>query len=142
MKTKAKLLLASFILACGGSSAALAASTDDETIAVAPNLPTEKASAGKKGDGKRGEGALAQRRLAQLDKELQLTADQKEQIKAIFAKEVAAARDASSKDRKGALAAVQTQIRAVLTPEQQAKFDKMPKAGQGAAAKPRKGRQN
>ena len=124
MKTKPKFLVVlSLMIAASASAPTFAAAADDGTIAVAPTTPTEKAAPGRR-DGKRVQGMLEQR-LEQLDKNLQLTADQKEQIKAIWAKEATAAKAGEGKDRRAALKATRDQVRAVLTPDQQAKFDKM-----------------
>ena len=60
-----------------------------------------------------------------------LTADQKKKITDIYAKAAAAAPEA----RGEAMQAAQKEIRAVLTPEQQKKFDEMPQAGKGGGKK-------
>lgn len=138
MNTKIKLLLISFSLAIlAGRSAFAAASSDDGTIAVAPTTPSENSSGAKNRDGKRAQG-MAEQRLEQLDKTLQLTADQKQQIKDIWAKEAAAAKSAEGKDRRAALMRSHDAVRAILTPAQQEKFDHMKPAGRGAGAKGKK----
>ena len=113
---------------------AAAAAEEDETIAIAPPLPSEVVRPAAQGDGKRVQAALEQR-IEQLDRRLQLTAAQKEQVKEIWARELAAARGAKGgdpKDRRAALTKTRDEIRAILTPEQKAKFDKMPAEGRGA----------
>ena len=66
-----------------------------------------------------------------------LTAEQKKKIEAIVAKSREEMQALSQEDRqtKGReiMQGVRTQIRAVLTPEQQKKFDEMPQGGAGAA---------
>lgn len=138
MNLQTKLLLVSFALAIGGGSGTFAAAAaDDGTIAVAPTTPSEGASAGKNRDGKRGQ-AMAEQRLEQLDKTLQLTADQKQQIKEIWAKEAAAAKGGEGKDRRAALMRSHDEVRAILTPAQQEKFDHMKPEGRGPGAKGKK----
>lgn len=138
MNTKIKLLLVSLSLAIsGGSGAFAAAAADDGTIAVAPTTPSEGSNAAKNRDGKRGQGMLDQR-LEQLDKTLQLTADQKQQIKAIWAKEATAAKGGEGKDRRAAMMHAHDEVRAVLTPAQQEKFDHMKPEGRGPGAKGKK----
>ena len=87
---------------------------------------------------------MIEQRVETLDKALQLTADQKQQIKDIYAKEATAAKDSkgAGKDRRAALMKVRDEVRAVLTPEQQVKFDKMATRGGGTAGRPRKGAKN
>jgi Spy/CpxP family protein refolding chaperone len=147
MNTTIKLLLVSCALAISGGSGAfaaaaaddgtIAAAADDGTIAVAPTTPSEGSNAAKNRDGKRGQG-MAEQRLEQLDKTLQLTADQKQQIKEIWAKEAAAAKGGEGKDRRAALMRSRDEVRAVLTPAQQEKFDHMKPEGRGPGAKVRK----
>jgi Spy/CpxP family protein refolding chaperone len=94
-----------------------------------------------KTDGAPGRGQLmnADARLQQLDRALTLSADQKTQIKAIYAK---AEEDMRSmmRDRSGdqqanraklrdAMQSTRDQVRVVLTDEQKTKFDAMPQAG-------------
>ncbi|MEO6569799.1 MAG: hypothetical protein ABIO94_13635 [Opitutaceae bacterium] len=136
MKPYFRILVIPFLL-LGSALPMAAAAAEEETIAVAPTVPSEvtrPAGRGEKGDGKRGQAALDQR-IEQLDQRLQLTAAQKEQVKEIFTKELAAARGnkgGDPKDRRAALTNTRDQIRAILTPEQKAKFDKTPAEGRGA----------
>lgn len=132
MKTQLKLLVSLLALGLAGASTVQAA--DDGTIAVVPSTGTEStAPAAKKApDGKRMRAALGQR-LEQLDQNLQLTAEQKQKIKDIWAKQAAGLKDVPAEDRRArgrdAFMATRNEVRAVLTPEQQAKFDGMKHAG-------------
>jgi len=140
MNMKAKLYFSSLTLALIGLPAMIAA--DDGTIAVAPT-PSQIAESPKKPEGKRGQ--AMEQRLQQLDQKLQLTAEQKEKIKAILAKEAAPAKGAGAKKDRQPLAAaqkVQDEIRAILTPEQQTKFDAMKpgRRGGGPAGAAKKGK--
>jgi Spy/CpxP family protein refolding chaperone len=137
MHSKIKLLL-TFLLAGGSGAAAIAA--DDGTIAVAPTVSEIVESPKNAADGKRGRGALEQR-IQQLDQRLQLTAAQKQQIQEIWTKEAAGAKGTEGKDRRAVMMRSRDEVRAVLTPSQQAKFDAMDrealkgKAGAKAGAK-------
>ncbi|MEO7414210.1 MAG: hypothetical protein ABIZ81_12725 [Opitutaceae bacterium] len=140
MNSNLRILVIPLLLLAGVFPTA-AAAAEDETIAVAPPLPSAETArpAMKKGDGKRIEAALDQR-LEQLDQKLQLTAAQKEQIKEIWTKELTAAKGAKGaepKDRRAALMKGRDEIRAILTTDQKAKFDGMPaeRAGGKAGAK-------
>jgi len=85
---------------------------------------------------------MREQRLKKLDEKLNLTADQKTQITAIWDKAEADARAARAdataeakaerraKMREG-MKAVRQQVRAVLTPEQQKIFDTMPQDRRG-----------
>jgi len=135
---KLTLLFFASAFVVGGLSPSFAA-TDDGTVTVAPMLPSEKSQAGKR-DGSRVQGALEQR-LAQLDKTLHITADQKKQIQDIWAKEATGAKGAKGKegnDLRAALEKTRNEVRAVLTPEQQKKFDKMKPEGRAGRALGRK----
>jgi len=116
-----------------GVSAAVAA--DDNTVAVVPDAPpaNNNAEHTRGHDGKRMQAALDQR-LQQLDQSLQLTADQKQKIKDIWAKQAEGMKDVPAEQRRGkgmeALKASRDQVRAVLTPEQQTKFDAMKPEGE------------
>jgi Spy/CpxP family protein refolding chaperone len=141
MKTPLKLLVSLLALGLAGASAAQAA--DDGTIsAVVPSTESPAPSAGKKApNGKRMQGALEQR-LQQLDESLQLTAEQKQKIKDIWAKQATELREVNAEDRRArareALLATRNEVRAVLTPEQQTKFDAMKHAGGGRPGKGKK----
>ena len=73
---------------------------------------------------KKGRGAqTTEQRIERLETAVgTLTADQKKKITAIYAKAAEAAPEA----RADAMMAAQKEVRAVLTPEQQKKFDEMP----------------
>ncbi len=82
---------------------------------------------------KKGGGTAAQ--IARIDEAVALKADQKTKIEAILAKVTAAIaalpqdeRQAKGRDLR---AAANKEIRALLTPDQQAKFDAMPPAAGG-----------
>ncbi|MBP7142944.1 MAG: hypothetical protein KBA71_13625 [Opitutaceae bacterium] len=89
-------------------------------------------------------------RVKQLAHELSLTDEQQTQVKAVFAeqaKEMKAVMDDTSlsdQDRRSKrmelMRGVNGKIREVLTPEQQAKFDKMQAAGPGGKGKHGRGK--
>ena len=94
-----------------------------------------------KTEGAQGRGQMmnADARLQQLDRALTLSADQKTQIKAIYAKAEEEMRSLT-RDRSGdqqanraklrdAMQSTRDQVRALLTDEQKAKFDAMPQVG-------------
>jgi Spy/CpxP family protein refolding chaperone len=137
MNSKIKLLSSLFVL--GLAALPFAQAADDGTIAVAPSVdaPAKDTDAPKGHDGKRMQGMLDQR-LKQLDENLKLTDDQKQKIKDIWSKEAAAAKNSATKDRRAAFMAVHNEIRAVLTPEQQTKFDAMKPEGHGFRGKGKK----
>lgn len=137
MNSKLKIFSAVFVLAFAGLGQARAA--DDSVSAVLPDSPGP--SMGKKGE-KGGDGrmqAMLEQRLKQLDETLKLTDDQKQKIKDIWAKQAGSMKDLSPDERrtKGRemFKAVHDQIRAILTPEQQKKFDQMRPEGPRAAGK-------
>ncbi len=82
---------------------------------------------------KKGRGAQTpEQRIERLEQAVgTLTADQKKKITAIYAK----AAEATGEERAAAMMAAQKDIRAVLTAEQQAKFDAMPQGGKGGGKK-------
>ena len=89
---------------------------------------------------KKGRGGMSpEARVEQLDKSLSLTADQKAKITAILEKSREEMQGIPKEERKGKMAemnkAQHEKIRAVLTPEQQAKFDAMPQGGNGGGKK-------
>lgn len=104
---------------------------------LTPATPSETAKPNGPRDGKRAQSAL-QQRMAQLEETLQLTADQKEKIKDIWTKEAVAAKDGKGKDRRNALMATRNQVRAVLTADQQTKFDAMKPEGPARKGKGKK----
>ncbi|MSU65064.1 MAG: hypothetical protein EXS38_02935 [Opitutus sp.] len=104
-----------------------------------PTPPVENHQVKGKGQ-KRGQAKVADARLEQLDQALALTDDQKAKIKETFAKaeqELKGARDsdgdkkANRKKMQQATQATRSQVRAVLTDEQQKKFDAMPQERRG-----------
>ena len=145
MKSKIPFLVP--ILALGLAAGSLARaedakdSKDSNMIAVqAPATDAPAEATGKKGA--RDGGRMAEERLKELDKTLSLTAEQKQKIKDIYAKEGGELKALSPEERRSkgreALKAVHDQVRAVLTPEQQTKFDAMPKPGHAAKGKAKK----
>ena len=86
-------------------------------------------------------------RLQMLDEKLSLTAEQKNQIKAIWDNagekgqalraEAVAARDDLRAKRMEAMKATHDQVRAVLTPDQQKIFDALPPEGHGHRGPPK-----
>ena len=139
MKSKIPFFLPVLALSLAAGSLARAEdakdSKDSNMITVQPPAADAPASpSGKKGG--RDGGRMAEERINQLDKALSLTADQKQKIKDIFAKEAADLKGLSPEERRSkgrdAMKAVHDQVRAVLTPEQQTKFDAMPKPGRAA----------
>jgi Spy/CpxP family protein refolding chaperone len=125
MKSKIRLLPYFCVLVLAGAPFANAA--DDGTINVVP--PESATAPARKGhDGKRMQGAL-EHRLQELDQNLQLTSEQKQKIKDVWAKQAEELKDLSPEERRtkgrNALMATRTEIRGLLTPEQQAKFDRM-----------------
>ena len=85
---------------------------------------------------KKGRGGMSpEARVEQLDKALTLTADQKTKIMAILEKGREEAQAIPKEERKEKMPemmrAQNAKIRALLTPEQQTKFDAMPQGGGG-----------
>lgn len=100
-------------------------------VAPAPAATTPGTSASDVVPAEAGKGgkrvrAQAEKRLQTLDAALTLTPEEKTKIKEIWAKGAAGLKGASREDRRAAMKAMHDQVRAVLTPEQQAKFDAMP----------------
>lgn len=90
---------------------------------------------------KKGRGAMnPDAQVERIDQAVGLTADQKAKIKEIYTKNMEKARDASPEDRRAIMQGQRDQVRAVLTPEQQKKFDEMPqgKGGKGGGKGGRK----
>jgi hypothetical protein len=101
---------------------------------AAPALRAQDGGQKKKG------GMSVEQQVAQIEEAVgALTADQKTRIAAILTK-VAADLQALPPDERGGKAAgmraaVRPEIRALLTPEQQAKYDAMPQPGKGGRKK-------
>lgn len=135
MKTNIRLLAS--LLTLGLASVSPAAS--DGTISVTPPAGEKNASAKKEHDGKYLKQAL-EKRMQQLDENLKLTAEQKQKIKAIWEKQAAELKDLTPEERRDrrreTLMAIRNEVRGVLTPEQQKKFDSMKHEG----GRPGKGR--
>lgn len=86
---------------------------------------------------KKGRGAQTpEQRIERIEQAVgTLTADQKKKITDIYAKSAEKLANASQEERGGIMQAIQKEVRAVLTPEQQAKFDAMPQGGKGGGKK-------
>lgn len=111
-------------------------------LAIVPAIsfaqpPAGGAPGGPGGGGRRG-GQTPEARVTQIDEAVKLTADQKTKITAILTKAAADQQAMSQEDRRGpkaqeARTATNKEIRALLTAEQQPKFDAIPApAGRGA----------
>jgi Spy/CpxP family protein refolding chaperone len=97
----------------------------------------DKAPAGEKGERKKGGGGRMNpdQMVARYDEALTLTADQKTKIKDIITANMEKAKEAAPEDRRTIMQGLRDQIRALLTPEQQTKFDAMPQRGTGGGKK-------
>lgn len=85
---------------------------------------------------KKGRGGMnPDAQVERIDQAVGLTADQKAKIKEIYTKNMEKARDASQEDRRAIMQGQRDQVRAVLTPEQQKKFDEMPQGRGGKGGK-------
>lgn len=133
MKTSIKLLsLAALVVL----AAAPASRADDNTAPAAP--PAEQQNLRGK--------HMREHRMQQLDEKLHLTADQKTQIEAIWAKadqqgralrsDAALTPDDRKAKRREIMKTTHDQVRAVLTPDQQKIFDAMPPPGRAPGAPP------
>lgn len=86
---------------------------------------------------KKGRGAqTAEQRIERIEQAVgTLTADQKKKITDIYAKSAEKIASATQETRGEVMQAIQKEVRAVLTPEQQKKFDEMPQGGRGGGKK-------
>jgi Spy/CpxP family protein refolding chaperone len=92
----------------------------------------DKAPAAEKSGKKGGGGRMnPDQMVARLDEALTLTADQKTKIKDLMTANMEKAKDAAPEERRTIMQGQRDQIRALLTPEQQKKFDDMPQRGPG-----------
>ena len=136
MKTTSKLFLV--LLALGLGAAAPLVRAADEAMPATPTAPAKKERGGKHGP----MAAMAEKRLQDIDAAVTLTPEQKQKIKDIWAKEAAEVKALPEGERRGkaaeAMKAGHDQVRAVLTPEQQVKFDAMPAPGGKGKAKGKK----
>ena len=125
MKKSLKLLVCILTLGAMASFTALQAQT-----------PPPAGGGGKKGGGRGGRGPTVEAIETAVGT---LTADQKTKITALIDKNQEATAALSQEDRqtKGPelRAALNKDIRALLTPEQQTKFDAMPQGGRGGGKK-------
>lgn len=102
-------------------------------------LQAQEQKKGKGGGGRGGMGSPEQM-VQRLDEAVQLTAEQKTKITAIYAKSrekmQALPEDQRMEKGREIMASIRTEVRAVLTAEQQKKFDEMtPGRGQGGQGK-------
>lgn len=123
MKSLVKVLIS--ILALGMMSAPILRAQDDKA-------PSAEGKKGGKGRGM----PTPEQRIAQIEEAVgTLTADQKTKITAILAKSqkdmMALGQDATREQRGEIMTATNKEIRAVLTADQQKKFDDMPAPGRG-----------
>lgn len=130
MKSYLKTTLVALTLVLG-ATAPLVRAADSDTTTPAPNAaPETKQHEGKGGKG----GDRLARRLAELTDKLSLTADQKTKVEAILKDEQTAIVGLAPEDRRSKGKEIRdshdAQIRALLTPEQQTKFDALPKMGE------------
>ncbi|MSU22537.1 MAG: hypothetical protein EXS32_01820 [Opitutus sp.] len=132
MKMTVKFLLSLLALGLVASSPTLSA---QEKPVTGTSTPTETpAATPAKGKGKGGARGAAQvspeQRIADLDKTVTLTDEQKTKVREIFTKADTEAQTLSKKDARtklpGTLQAARTDVRALLTDDQQKKFDAMP----------------
>ena len=133
MKSTFKILISVLALGVMASVPALRAQADTK----AP--PADQGAKGGKGGGRGGQSP--EQRLAAIDAAVTLTADQKTKITAILTdsqKEMQDARAAAGGDRQAMMTKMQEinkksheAIKALLTAEQQPKFDAMPQQGPG-----------
>jgi Spy/CpxP family protein refolding chaperone len=138
MKSALKVVLA--LLALGLIAGASIASAQDQT----PPPPAQK---GPGGGGRGGRGMDPATMLARLDEAVTLTADQKTKVTDIYKKMTDQMGALAPEDRRTKGQEIRTatnaEIRALLTPDQQKKFDAMPqgrgpgggKGGPGGAPK-------
>eukprot|EP00456_Euglypha_rotunda_P017677 TRINITY_DN16101_c0_g1_i4.p2 TRINITY_DN16101_c0_g1~~TRINITY_DN16101_c0_g1_i4.p2 ORF type:complete len:115 (-),score=39.68 TRINITY_DN16101_c0_g1_i4:22-366(-) len=86
---------------------------------------------------KKGRGNMSpEQRIEQLETAVgSLSADQKAKIKDIYTKSAEKAKDAAQEDRMQIMQDARKEVRAVLTPDQQKKFDEMPQGGRGGGKK-------
>ena len=94
----------------------------------------------KKGKGGRGGMPTPEQRIERIEQAVgSLSADQKDKIKAIYAKSAEQMQASPQEERREKMGPImqasQKEIRAVLTAEQQAKFDAMPQGGRGGKKK-------
>ncbi|MDB6094255.1 MAG: hypothetical protein JWM32_1817 [Verrucomicrobia bacterium] len=133
MKTKLKYLGLLILPFAAAVSFARAEEPPAGPPADAPAGPPADAPAGEhhSRDGKK----MRERRMAQLDEKLSLTADQKQKINAIWDKAAADMKASdqplSRDERMEKMKATRTEVRGVLTAEQQKIFDAMPPEGRG-----------
>ncbi len=139
MKNYARISLAASGLALAALPALRAA--DEPAPQSPPAAGAPDTAARPERAGRRGRWMDPAERLRHLTDVLGLTDDQQAKMKAIFKDEVEKRRDImddaalSPEDRRAKMMALgqdlRTRLRAVLTPEQQQKFDAMPRPGRG-----------
>lgn len=109
------------------------------TLSVAALVTTVSAQEKGKGRGQ----MTPEQRIARIEEAVgSLTADQKTKITAILEKAAKDAQAVSQEDREKRMEIMQAankEVRALLTPEQQTKFDAMPQGGRGGGGGKKKG---
>lgn len=106
-------------------------------LAIVPAVSFAQQPAGGGGGGGGRGPQTPEQQIARLETAVgTLTADQKTKITAIYTKAAADMQAMPQEDRRGpraqeARAATAKEVRALLTPEQQTKFDAMPQGGRG-----------
>jgi Spy/CpxP family protein refolding chaperone len=129
-----KILLSVLALGVVTAIPALRAA-DEKPAADAPKADAPKAE--RKGKGGR---MNAEQMIERLDQAVGgLTADQKAKIKDIVTANMEKAKGAAPEDRGAIMQGQRDQIRAVLTADQQKKFDEMPQRGPGGGKKKKGG---
>lgn len=136
MKSFVKILVSALALGVMASGPMLRAQAEK----AAPPAGGGQGQRGQRGAGGRG-GMNPEQRIAAIDAAVTLTAEQKTKVTAILAdaqKEMQAARGDGGGDRQAMMEKMQAlqkktndAIKALLTPEQQKKFDAMPQAPAG-----------
>ncbi len=132
------ILISSLALGMMSAIPAIQAQDEKAPAAPAPEQKPEVQKAERKGP--RGGWMSPEVRVAQIDKAVGgLTDDQKAKIKDIFTKAADQMKDLAPEDRreKGReiMQSTHEQVRAVLTADQQTKFDAMPQRGPGGQKK-------
>jgi Spy/CpxP family protein refolding chaperone len=124
MKTIKSLLA---LLSLGVASSALLSAQDQTNPSTPPAEGRRGGKAGQRGPGGQGEGRgqmmNPEARVAQLDRALSLTEDQKSKLTGIFAKQ--------REEMQQAMQATRDQVQAVLTDDQKKKFEEIDRPGRG-----------
>ena len=139
MKNTFKLLICALTLGVLASTPALRA--QDEK---APPAEGQGGGKGGKGGGRGGRGQMSpEQQIARLEEAVgTLTAEQKTKITAVYEKAAKDMQAVPQEERRAKMqemmAATRKEVRALLTPDQQKKFDDMPAPGRGGGGGGRK----